>query len=250
MITTVAQSATAKFARLFPASFLSRLVLAALRARADSLSADKALRFLLTVDNGLYQHLGRHAVRYGNGLHTKHRHTGYHNFFVSRCYPDDRVLDIGCGNGALTYDIASLSGAFAVGIDINPDNISQAQACYRNDRLVFFNGDARQKIPDGPFDVIILSNVLEHIDHRPEFLRQVLSASAARRVLIRVPSFERDWRVPLKRELGVEWRLDPTHATEYRLIELESELMYVGLKIRHIDSCWGEFWCEACLGQD
>ena len=34
------------------------------------------------------------AVEYDGGLHTKHRHMRYHDFFVARIYPGERVLDI------------------------------------------------------------------------------------------------------------------------------------------------------------
>ena len=64
------------------------------------------------------------------------------------------------------------------------------------------------------------------------------------RFLIRVPVFERDWRVPLKRELGVEWRLDPTHETEYTLESFEKEMAAAGLRITYQEVRWGEIWAE------
>jgi hypothetical protein len=63
--------------------------------------------------------------------------------------------------------------------------------------------------------------------------------------LIRVPNFERDWRVPLKQELGIEWRLDPTHETEYTLDSLAQELTAADIDIRFQVVRWGEIWTEA-----
>jgi len=63
-------------------------------------------------------------------------------------------------------------------------------------------------------------------------------------MLIRVPLFERDWRVPLKRELGVEWRLDSTHMTEYTLESFAEEIAGAGLSIIHQEVRWGEIWAE------
>lgn len=40
----------------------------------------------------------------------------------------------------------------------------------------------------------------------------------------------RDWITLYKKELGVEWRLDPTHCTEYTLESLKEELQKAGLK--------------------
>jgi hypothetical protein len=64
------------------------------------------------------------------------------------------------------------------------------------------------------------------------------------RILIRVPLFERDWRVPLKKELGVEWRLDDTHETEYTLESFASEMQEAGLAVKHLEVRWGEIWVE------
>jgi hypothetical protein len=54
--------------------------------------------------------------------------------------------------------------------------------------------------------------------------------------------FEREWPVPYKKELGVEWRLDPTHEIEYTEKELQEELFEAGLDILSLDIRWGEFY--------
>ena len=99
-------------------------------------------------------------------------------------------------------------------------------------------------VPDGSFSVIILSNVLEHLPERPSFLRQLYQNTKPDRLLIRVPLFERDWRVPLKRELGVEWRLDPTHETEYTIESFAQEMAEAQLQITYQEVRWGEIWAE------
>ena len=63
-------------------------------------------------------------------------------------------------------------------------------------------------------------------------------------LLIRVPLFERDWRIPLRRELGVEYRLDPTHETEYTLESFAAEMHEAGLRVTHQEVRWGEVWAE------
>jgi hypothetical protein len=65
------------------------------------------------------------------------------------------------------------------------------------------------------------------------------------RFLIRVPLFERDWRVPVKQELGVEWRLDPTHETEYTQESFAEEMKQARLTVTHQEIRWGEIWAEA-----
>jgi SAM-dependent methyltransferase len=234
-----------KIFKRFPTDSLERLISKLIKQRATTLQADDALRFLFRLDAFLYSLQGPKAREYDGGTHTKHRHTRYHHFFVDRIKPGERVLDIGCGDGALTYDVADKSGAYVVGIDINADNIATARQRHAHSRIDYRLGDALETLPEGPFNVVILSNVLEHLPERSEFLRKVRGIADSSRFLIRVPLFERDWRVPLKRELGVEWRLDKTHLVEYSHESFADELAAAGLHVTHQEIKWGEIWAEA-----
>ncbi len=168
----------------------------------------------------------------------------YHDFFTSRIASHNRVLDIGCGIGAVAYDIATTSGAQVVGMDINAESIKTARQRYQHPRLEFRTGDALETLLGEKFSVVILSNVLEHLPGRPAFLRRVQETLQPKRMLIRVPLFERDWRVPLKKELGVEWRLDDTHETEYTLESFADEMRAAGLTTHTLEVRWGEIWAE------
>jgi SAM-dependent methyltransferase len=185
------------------------------------------------------------ASVYGGGVHTKHRHTRYHDFFVARVQEGERVLDLGCGKGTLAFDLVRRAGAAVVAVDIDSQHIAQATRRYADPRLNFCVGDITTGLIVGRFDVVVLSNVLEHLPERVAFLRRIRAQIGPSRLLIRVPLYERDWRVPLKRELGVEWRLDPSHETEYTLESLAREMESAGLSISHQEVRWGEIWAEA-----
>ncbi|OQX53418.1 MAG: hypothetical protein B5M53_06965 [Candidatus Cloacimonas sp. 4484_209] len=58
-----------------------------------------------------------------DGLHPKHRLMKYHDWFLSHIDREWTVLDVGCGNGALTYDLAGKAKR-VIGIDINSNNIT------------------------------------------------------------------------------------------------------------------------------
>jgi SAM-dependent methyltransferase len=205
------------------------------------------LRLLLRLDNLLYHYTSVVAVRFGGGLHPKHRLTAYHDFFARHIQAGERVLDIGCGNGVVDWDVATRTGAFVTGVDRDAAAIAHAQAHYRHERLRFRVGDALAVADGETFDVVVLSNVLEHLDQRVEFLRRVREKIEPRRLLVRVPLFERDWRVPLKAELGVDHRLDPTHYTEYRESEFRDEIGRGGFEVVEAEIRWGEIWavCRA-----
>jgi len=240
------------FLRLFdlwPRAALETFIGKLITNRAKALGPEEGLRFLFRLDSLIYGLEGGQSVEYGQGVHTKHRHTRYHDFFVGRIQTGQRVLDVGCGNGALTYDLASRSEAEVVGIDKNEKNIRLAQERHSHPRATYLAGDATQDLPAGAFDVVVMSNVLEHLPDRPEFLRRLAEASQAKRFLIRVPLYERDWRVPLRHELGVEWRLDQTHETEYTLESFAEEMAAARLETVHLEVRWGEIWAELQTAQ-
>ena len=202
--------------------------------------ASTVLRWLCRLDNAVYRATSRAAVWYGGGLHVKHRLTAYHDFFLARVASGERVLDIGCGHGALAGDLAGL-GAVVTGVDRDQAAIREARSRYARTGARFVAADA-SRLPPGPFDVVILSNVLEHLDDRVAFLKAVVASSGAARVLVRVPLFERDWRVPLKRELGVDFRLDPAHRVEHTLQDFDTEIADAGLLVEDRQVRWGEIW--------
>ncbi|QDT35770.1 class I SAM-dependent methyltransferase [Stratiformator vulcanicus] len=229
---------------LLPPRFLSPLLVRIAEVAAARTSPREAAKFLMDLDYRLYQLHGPAAVRYGNGLHTKHRHMKYHDFFSSRIQRNELVLDIGCGVGALAFSIAEKSGADVTGIDLSRSNIDQALTRFGHPRVNFQCGDALTSLPAGRYDVVVLSNVLEHLPHRSDFLRKAIQTTGSSRFLIRVPVYERDWRVPLKDELGVDYRLDPTHETEFTLETFAEETSAAGLEIQHLEVRWGEIWSE------
>ena len=217
--------------------------------RLEVLSPNSGLSFLLRMDTYLYSLQSTNAVRYGNSKHPKHRLTSYHDFFIERIKASDKVLDFGTGKGAVAYDIATSTGAHVDGIDISKENIDLARK-YRSHQLVrFFCCVGRYYSFDQNYDVVILSNVLEHIIERTKLLQDLTTATKAKRFLIRVPVFQRDWRVALKRELDIEWRLDLDHKTEFSIEDFAIEMQIAGLAIEHIEVKWGEIWAELIVSR-
>ncbi|KAB1501325.1 methyltransferase domain-containing protein [Corynebacterium sp. 320] len=111
--------------------------------------------------------------------HLPHAHATA--FLLPHLTATTRLLDLGCGHGSLTLDLAahveSLSGAASqvTGVDINPDAIATATtaAAERESAVSFTQGNA-DALPfeDNSFDVVFASQVLHHVPDPVAALRE------------------------------------------------------------------------------
>ena len=185
------------------------------------------------------------SMSYGKGEHPKHRLTKYHDFFVQRISGSDKVLDIGCGYGAVARSIANAHPTCEVlGVDMDSGRLNQAIKASNFPNLNYLLADATKDIPEDEWDVVILSNVLEHISNRVDFLKKVKTQVNPKKFLIRVPNFERDWQMALRKELGANYFSDADHKIEHTVLEFESDITNAGLSILSISTPWGEIWAE------
>ncbi len=205
----------------------------------------RGLRALLGTADLVQGRIDELAIRLDDGVHAKHRLTGYHDFFVERVRPGERVLDVGCGKGELAHDLAVRASARVTGLDVNPASVRFARERFGDGGVEFVEGDILTWEPPHAYDVVVLSNVLEHIEPRVELLSRLRLRAAPSRVLIRVPMIERDWLVPLRSELGLWPYSDPTHETEYTPAQLRDELAVAGLQEVELIQRWGELWAVA-----
>lgn len=215
-----------------------------LKALIHSGMAPLFLKLALKVHNISYQLSGiLSPALESDGLHPKHRLMRYHEWFTLRLKKEWCVLDIGCGNGALAYDMKSACSS-VTGIDIEAKHIEIAKEKHSKEGISYICADALEYELESDFDAIVLSNVLEHIDNRVEFLERIYKKQGEKKsiLLLRVPMITRDWISMYKKEIGVEWRLDHSHYTEYTLEEVFSELKQAGLEVESYEVQFGEFY--------
>ncbi|WP_332897225.1 methyltransferase domain-containing protein [Haladaptatus sp. CMSO5] len=74
--------------------------------------------------------------------------------------PGERILDVGCGTGHLTAQLAD-SGAEVVGLDQSAEMLTQAREQYSD--LTFIQGDARNIEFERPFDAVFSNAALHWI---------------------------------------------------------------------------------------
>ncbi|HEX4180928.1 MAG TPA: methionine biosynthesis protein MetW [Caulobacteraceae bacterium] len=107
--------------------------------------------------------------------------------------PGSRVLDIGCGEGALLEMLAREKGVDGRGLEISPDGVS---ACLARG-LAVVQGDADRDLADYPsraFDYAILSQTLQTVREPKRVLAELLRI--AERAIVSLPNFGY-WRVRL-----------------------------------------------------
>lgn len=197
------------------------------------------IKIFCWINNFSYKIIGFLAIRANRGIHPKHRILNYHKFFIDNISQSDQVLDIGSGNGAVAYDIASKAKK-VIGIDIIHENVLRSEKKYHKDNIEFIEGDATTFNFNEKFDVIVLSNVLEHIEDRVSFLKNI--KKLAPKILIRVPLITRDWISVWKKENGFSYKLDDTHCIEYTEENFQEEIKKAGLIIDSFYVKFGELY--------
>ncbi len=125
--------------------------------------------------------------------------------------PGSRVLDIGCGDGALMAVLRDRRQVDARGLEIDPAEVERCVAR----GLSVVQGDADRDLlayPDGAFDFAILSQTLQTAERPDLMLDQLLRVG--RRAFVSFPNFAH-WRMraalllrgrmPVTRHLPVSW---------------------------------------------
>jgi len=232
---------------LIPAKLRRFLFTSFLILESRDNNTSQSIKNLFLIKDKLDWIINERALKFGEGIHPKHSLTNYHDFFIERIKNGDNVLDVGCGNGSVAISIAKkIPDSKVIGIDIDRNNIEFAKQKLKENNLrnlTFIHGDIKDQ-KEIKSEIVILSNILEHIENRPLFLKNIIFISNAKTFLIRVPYFKRDWQIAFRKELGIYYFSDLDHKIEHTIDELKYELSEANLSICEIITIWGEIWAK------
>lgn len=211
----------------------------------NKLVAKLILKKILRIHTLSYKLSGIYSSIINDGSHPKHKIIDYFSWYLDNINTSDIIIDIGCNKGYMA-NIMSQKAKQVYGIEILNEFVEYANKNYKSNNLAFYCADATNfdykdlaYIPT----VFTLSNVLEHIDNRVQFLKDIQKSLRSEvKFLIRVPMIDREWIVLYKKQLGLEYRLDKTHFIEYTFEKFKQEINASGLIIENYHIKWGEIY--------
>jgi len=99
------------------------------------------------------------------------------------------ILDLGCGTGHGSRELAEIFGSQVTGVDISEDAIAYAKENYHSENIDYLVADMQKVITEMPaYDYIVSRHAIEHV---PDGLSHCLSLKWRRRMMINVPYNER-----------------------------------------------------------
>jgi ubiquinone/menaquinone biosynthesis C-methylase UbiE len=124
-------------------------------------------------DHAVYTHGHHESVLRGHRLRTAENSAAY---LLARLGPDTRLLDVGCGPGTITADLAGrVAHVTAVEVSAAVVELARAEmAARRVDNVDLLVGDVTALgLPDDGFDVVHAHQVLQHVGDPVGALREM-----------------------------------------------------------------------------
>ena len=104
----------------------------------------------------------------------RHRITYILDQINNRNIKNLKILDVGCGGGIICEPLARL-GAKVTGVDFSPNNIKAAKLHSKKNKLKinYIYKDIEKSKLDEEFDIILMFEVLEHLDNWKKTIKSI-----------------------------------------------------------------------------
>ncbi len=150
--------------------------------------------------------------------------------------PGERILDLGCGDGALLKLLAETRGVRGWGIEIDPAGVLAAIGNGVNVIQSDLEGGLAG-FEDGAFDHVVLSRTLQTVRHTEGILREMLRVG--REAVVSFPNFAYwknrlavlNGRMPVSEDLPYEW-FDTPNVRFFTIADFEDLCGRIGIAIR------------------
>lgn len=165
---------------------------------------------------------------------------------LKNLFPDKaaRFLDFGCGKGIITEKIRQLRPKYVIhGVDISPKALTIAKKRIKNGKFKLVNQSQHIPYPANSFDIVLASDVLEHIyDTETAFgeLARVLKPGGT--LIISVP-YNGKLKMIIAILFGFEFYFSPSspHIRHFSPKTLRACVSNTGLSIKKI-GYYGRFY--------
>ncbi len=145
-----------------------------------------------------------------------------------------KIMELGCGPGTF-LSMLKPNYTSATGIDNDPNQMAYAKKHYATQKLTFKMGDITKPLPIENQDIIIISEVIEHIPLKEseKMLKQAkASLKKGGSIILTTPNYRSFWPI-----IEFVWnKMNPVnyeelHVNKYNMKKLTSQLKKHGFKI-------------------
>jgi len=169
----------------------------------------------------IFWRLSREQIKHLYSLNESPYTTNTINFLKKKLNKNYNVLDLGCGDGALSYQI-SLHCKNIIGYDYDKSLILKAKDKYKLINNLKFE---IAKIPEifksntEYFDLIICSHIIEHLDNYKDLLINL--KKYGKNIFIEVPDFDANDLNQVKKKFNIE----PAYTDSDHIYEFDRDFL-------------------------